>query len=312
MISRHHRGYVMLVVIAVSVLMITLLSMLANLSLRRGLEAADAERSLQQRWGAITFERALLNAAPKLFEVREELAAAQTPGKPPPPFIRTAITIRGVTFDILIGDEDAKLNLNALYHRTGIARASSDALQMLSPAAGRSLRMVPAAEPMHLERESARIGASTEFEVSDAGPPAAFRSWGEVFDLSSLAASASGDATLPNVTTGMTCWGSGQLNFRRASDQAILAIAGAVVQDGGARRLLTRYRSSPTATLAVLLQTEVSSARHRDALSRLTSETSSCFSIWIVASHRGQGALRQFTVQELDDEGVLRVNRFVQ
>ena len=112
------RGYVLLVVMAVSVLVITVLGTLAKVSLRRGLEAADAERSLQKRWGALTLERAMLANAAKVFEVQEELAKL-TPGVPPPATIRAALTLRGVTFDLLLGDEDAKLNLNSFYHHIG-------------------------------------------------------------------------------------------------------------------------------------------------------------------------------------------------
>ncbi len=311
--KRNRRGYVMLVVISVSVLMITLLSLLANLSLRRGLEAADAERTLQQRWGAMTLERTLLSQAPKLFETREELAAEQDPSQPAEPFLRAAITLRGVTFDVLLGDEDAKLNLNALYHQAGEVDTARAAMEMIGPGAGRALRLLPAMQPMAMDQGSIIENDDDEDQDEDPeiGLPAAFRSWGEVFDLPTLAETSGGSAVLPNLTTGMTCWGNGQLNFRRASDEAILAVAGTVVQDGGAQRLLTRYRSSPTATLAVLLQSEVASQRERDALARLLSETSSNFSMWLDASTGGRRSLRRFTVQFRDAEGDMRYSRFV-
>ncbi len=118
------------------------------------------------------------------------------------------------------------------------------------------------------------------------------------------------DAALPNLTTDITCWGNGQLNFRRASDQAILAVADSVVQDGGAQRLLKRYRESPTATLSVLLQTEISGQRNRDQLSEMLSETSTNFSLWIDASAKGSGSQRTFAVMRRDDEGVTRQTKF--
>ena len=78
------RGYVLLVVIAVSVLVVTALSTLAKQSLRSGLQAADAQRSLQQRWGAHTLQRAMLAKAAEVFELREKIAAESNPGVPPP------------------------------------------------------------------------------------------------------------------------------------------------------------------------------------------------------------------------------------
>jgi len=308
---RRRQGYVMLVVMAVSVLVITVLGTLAKVSLRRGLEAADAERSLQQRWGALTLERALLAKAPKLFELQEELAAKLTPGVPPPSTIRSALTLRGVTFDLLLGDEDAKLNINSFYHHGGERRSEQVVSQIVGAQLVRAIRLAPAAEPRMIAREAQRISPESDENDNEPDIPDAFRSWGEVFDLGALEAQTRSDASLPNLTTGLTCWGTGQLNFRRASDQAILAVAGLVVQDGGARRLLKRYRESPTASLAVLLQSEVSSQRNRDALSKLLSETSTNFSIWIDASSKGRGSIRHFTVTRRDEEGVTRQNKFL-
>ncbi len=305
-------GYVLLVVLAVSVLVVTTLATLAKVSLRRGLQAADAQRSLQQRWGALTLERAMLRQAPQIFMRGEETAAKATPGKPPAATIRAAVTIGGVTFDLLLGDEDAKLNLNALYHHVGKSKTERSLSRIAGPAVAMATRLVPAGEPLLLSREaSSRSGETSEPENDRLEIPPAFRSWGEVFDLSTLEGRLGGGAALPNVTTGITCWGSGQLNFRRASDEAILAIVASVVQDGGARRLLTRYRQNPTSSIGVLLQTEVSNREHRDALTSLLSEKSNNFSIWIHASAKGAGSLHQFVVMNRDDEGVTRYEKFL-
>jgi hypothetical protein len=309
---RRSRGYVLLVVMAVSILVITVLGTLAKVSLRRALEAADAERSLQQRWGALTLERALLAKAPQTFKLREELAAELAPGKPPPPAtIRAVLSLRGVTFDLLLADEDAKLNLNSFYHQLGPDRTKQAVARVAGQQAVAAIRLVPAVEPMNL----ASLGEPTSFDSDPVEEEPilldAFRSWGEVFDFKALATLYGSDAALPNVTAGVTCWGSGQLNIRRASDEAILAVAASVVQDGGARRLLKRYRENPIASLSALLQSEVSSQRNRDALANLMSETSTNFSIWIDASSQGRGSIRSFTVMRRDEEGVTRQSKFV-
>ncbi len=311
--QRQH-GYVLLVVLAVSVLVITALGTLAKLSLRRGLEAADAERALQMRWGAVTLERAILAKAPEVFQQREELAAVQTPKVPPPPSIRAVLTLGNVTFDLLLGDEDAKLSLNSLYHHAGPAKTGQAVSRIVGPAVGRAVRLVPAVEPLLIAREGKRNSLQSDDESPDEEAPPiadAFRSWGEVFDLAALENGTRSDAALPNLTTGITCWGNGQLNFRRASDEAILAVAGSVIQDGGARRLLERYRSSPTSTLGVLLQTEVSGGRNRDELRKVLSETSTNFSLWIDASSQAIGSRRSFTVMRRDEEGVTRQSKFL-
>lgn len=303
-------GYVLLIVIAASVLVVSMLGTLAKQSMNRGLAAADAERSLQQRWGALTLERELMKVAPKVFEIQEEIAKEQSPPTRPPATIRAALTLKGVTFDLLLGDEDAKLNLNSMFHHTGLQKTEQAVTEMVGPGGMRSIRLLPVTKPMLISRENSRLGQQAEDGDEDTVIPDAFRSWSEVFDLVSLPAQAGSDAALPNLTTGMTCWGNGQLNFQRASPQAILAVAGSIIQDGGSQRLLSRHQSNPTLSLEVLLQSEVSNRRQRDKLNELMSETSTNFSLWIDASTKSMGSIRTFAVTRRDSEGVTRHSRF--
>jgi hypothetical protein len=307
-------GYVLLMVLAVSVLVITVLATLAKVSLRRGLQAADAEVSLQQRWGTQTLQNAVLRRAGAVFELREKqhqelVAAKRASPVPPPPTIRTALTLGGVTFDLLLGDEDAKVNLNALYHQSGLAKTEQAISAITGQAGTMAVRLTPACEPASLQRRKSTTATSRD---TDDQPDSrdAFRSWGEVFDLQSLQQQFNSPAALPLLTSDLTCWGNGQLNFRRASDRAILAVTGAVVQPGGAARLLQRYRSSTAATPSVLLQTEVNRPRDRQRLSEMVSETSTNFSLWIHASAKGRRSLQQLVVMNRDDEGVTRFQKF--
>ena len=66
--SRSRCGYILLVVLGVLVLVVTVLGLLAKVSLRRGVQSVDAELALQQRWGAVSLQRVLLHDAPKIFE----------------------------------------------------------------------------------------------------------------------------------------------------------------------------------------------------------------------------------------------------
>ncbi|MFK8115063.1 MAG: hypothetical protein AB8B91_22875 [Rubripirellula sp.] len=305
------RGYVLMVVIAVSVLVITVLGSLATQSLRRGLAAADAERSLQQRWGALTLETELLYAAPKVFELQHELAKQQSPPVRPPSTIRAALTLNGITFDLLLGDEDAKLSLNAMYHHVGQQKTEAAILEMVGPVGRSAVRMLPASKPQQIARENTRLNRQPEDADDESVIPDAFRSWGEVFDLANLEHGVGSDAGLPNLTTSMTCWGNGQLNFQRASDNAILAVIGSIIQDGGAQRILSRYQKNPLVDLEILLQSEVSNRKHRDELKQLLSQASTNFSIWIDASSRASGSVRTFTVTRRDSEGVTRQSKFM-
>ncbi len=298
-------------VIAASVLVVTVLGTLAKISMRRALDAASAQRSLQQRWGALLLQQALLKRAASIFQEREELLAKIDPKMVPPPYLRDVITMHDVTFDILLGDEDAKLNLNALYHQVGSGEAEAAIHTIVGPTARGAVRLLPVKKPMSLSREQKILSVSAEAsDDEELATVDAFRSWGEVFDIAALKTLLGSEAAVANATTGITCWGTGQLNFKRASDEAILAIIGSVVQDGGARRILKRYRQNPAASLPVLLQLEVKQQRQRERLSRLLNQTSTNFSIWIHASSKNDRGLTHFVVSRRDDEGVTRFSKF--
>jgi hypothetical protein len=303
---------VLLVVLAASVFAVTVLSSLAKVSLRRVVEARDAELALRQRWGALSLERALLSEAPTIFEQREKIWEESNPGQPPPPpRIRDAITISGVTFDVMIGDEDAKLNLNSLYHRAGMAEVNQALAEVLPPAGRLALALWPAVEPMQLRRQQVgRPAPESNDEEKRPQVPMAFRSWGEVFDLTQLSAALQSDAALPNATIHITCWGNGPLNIRRASDQTVLAVLGSVIQDGGAQRLLQAYRGSPAPDIELLLVSQVRSERQRSQLRRQLSEISTNFSLWIDASTKSGRRLRRFVVMQRDEEGTTRYEKF--
>ena len=82
---------------------------------------------------------------------------------------------------------------------------------------------MPAVEPLRLAREQTILTAEPSPETGEIAMPDAFRSWGEVFDLSRLGTGLGGPEPLAISTTGITCWGNGQLNIRRADDASIVA-----------------------------------------------------------------------------------------
>lgn len=307
--TKRRSGYVLMAVIAVSVLIITCLSMLAGQSMRMGLKAADQERMLQKRWGSLSLQQTLLANAERVFKRQEEENLTQN--NHTTPAIRSNIVLGEVTFDILLADEDAKLPLNTLYHHVGLKKTENSISRVAGPSVTLATRLIPAVEPMQISREKQRVSDSGDEEnEAENSLPDAFRSWGEVFDIATLRQSTRNQTSLQSSTTNLTCWGSGQLNFRRASDEAILALASVAVEDGRARRILQRYKSSPTASLTTLLIGEVPNQQEQRQLQSLFSETSTNFSIWIDAHSRTGPPLRTFTVMKRDADGIVQQQRF--
>jgi hypothetical protein len=143
-----------------------------------------------------------------------------------------------------------------------------------------------------------------------AGPPRAFRSWGEVIDLDRLKSLTGSSDALPQMSTNLTIAGSGKVGMSRASDEAFDSTLAIVMGDGGARRLRQRYRQNPTAAIDALLLSEVSQERDRVRLSMLVQETGKSYSLWIDASTTGGHRLRQWVTSRLTEEGSPRTERF--
>ena len=300
--SRKRSGYVLIAVLATMVLVVTVLSALSRTSLRRALAAADAQVRLQQRVGSDSIEAALLPKAGKVFDQLQEAAEANSVTSRFPTTLRGSVTTAGVTFDVLLSDEDAKLNLNAIYHSIGQQRTEMAIREVSGALVAQSLRLVPAAV-------SETKPTNLDGEIIEA-PPRVFRSWGEVFDLSRLSASVGDDAALPNLTTELTCWGGGALNLKRASDEAIVQTAACVLSQAGADRLVRRYRENPMATMEILARQATDSDARRRALQRLLGETSNHFSIWIDASASARRSKRTFSAYRQTEDGTIANERF--
>ena len=302
-------GYVLLLVVAVMVLLMTALAALSKTSLKRALAASDARIRLQQRLGSESLEQILLQEAAGVFDRLEKAAEKERKGGADtrvPTQLRGAVSIGGVTFDVMLSDEDAKLNLNTVYHAVGLERTRRAIGEVAGPAVLRSTRLMPAVPPTPPSIQDSRGDDSVDETIV----PPAFRSWGEVFDLQRLSSTIGDDAALPNVTSELTCWAGGGVNVKRATDAAFTQTAACVLSQGAAERLVARYRESPAADLRVLIQTESSNERERLALRQLLNETSSHYSVWMDASAVARRSMRSFSVLRKTEEGSIVNERF--
>ncbi len=302
-------GFVLLLVLASLVFVTIALSSLAQMSLRMGVAALQAQEALQRRWGMITIQRALLPAAGGLFHQREKLL--ETTGEPLPgaPVLQGSLMLGRQRFELLLADEDAKANLNAIYHASGQADTEGALRRLLGPLGVLAVALrpeVPSSAPL---RQRAAPMDDEDTDVEPPAPPPAFQSWGEVFDFTQLRSNSVSDRDLAGLTRQFTCWGSGRLNVRRAGDEAVLAVCRPVVEDGLARRLLDRYRETPDYDLRVLIEKEVIDPRKRAQLLEILGDSSSSFSLWIEASSE-RFRQQHFAIRRPVAEGITRTVEF--
>src|SRR4051812_9485412 len=113
------RGYILLTTLALLVLSSTLLVTLARQTIQRSGEARQSQEDLQRRWGQISCQRALLPHAEAILLNQEKLhqRAFAT--------YRAQIQLGPQSFEIILADEQAKTNVNALLDLSDKSRTES-------------------------------------------------------------------------------------------------------------------------------------------------------------------------------------------
>src|SRR5438874_6965539 len=128
-IRRQHRGYVLVVTLALLVLCATLTAATARMAMRRALAARLAESELQHRWGMASCRAALLPHAEQILTAAE--LRLHRPHRPLAVY-STRVQLGRQRFDLILGDEQAKANVNALLERDGRENAQTRLRQALS------------------------------------------------------------------------------------------------------------------------------------------------------------------------------------
>jgi len=307
---------VLLLVLVAIVVVGVAMTTSAKRSLQMSLSAIESSRAIQRRWGMYSCQRTLLPAASGLFDVSDRTTRKQRGRKIPfPAVLSDRLILGGQTLDLIVSDEDAKANLNAIYDIGG-KRVCEKALTSLAGAIeSRTVQLIPnRASVASPTAKNSAAGESTLSGNKESTLPnidffPAFRSWGEVFDLVSLSRISGDDRQIAKMTRRITLFGTGRLNVFRAADETVLAVSKAAIQDGLAQRVLSKIRETSLSQIDLILEQTVTNEDDRQELKLLLSESSNSFSIWIEISDRSSRQQR-FAVQSPDNFGKIRTAEF--
>ena len=261
--TRTRRGYVLLLVLFVLALAAVAMAAVARLSLERSLQASRAEADLQRRWAIISCRAVLLPKAD---------AALSSSGEPVSE-VRRELRLGNQAFTLIFGDEQAKANVNLLYAQSGLAGAERQVRSIVEAAGGGvpvELRPVP--------------GRGKAFGTPDAeDEPPAFETFGQVFARSSPEALTTALGRGKPISAGLTCWGDGTLNLRKASNEAVRAACGRHLTGSEITKLLAGRAKNPDLGTSELLDELKLSEARRTKLEDLLVDESSCHSLWIIS-----------------------------
>lgn len=179
-------GYVLLMILLLLPVAAVAMAGVVRLSLHRAVEAQQAEQQLQVRWALRSAQQTL---GPQMQQALEEADRAS-----PEPVAgwQGELVLAGRPMTIVLFDEQAKVNLNALVHRRGPDMAQ-EALRTLMRRHGTALPLAlrPLARPSpetsgprrpHLTAPSPAHDAQARQEQAVTGPGApAYTSFGQIF-----------------------------------------------------------------------------------------------------------------------------------
>ena len=256
------RGYVLLITLGLIGLVGIALAGLARYSLRLALDSRVALEDAQQRWGEISCRRILLDRADEILDAEVPVDAATAPRWPRPSRFTVSFVLGEEQFNVLLSDESAKVNLNAVL-RTKPAKAA----QMVRDICD--------------EWDSTPPRIQLRPQQADPKADPRVESWGQVFDLPGFEPAGAVPAALAAATMEMSCWGDGRLNLRRASDDALRRVAGLVLDGRELAKLVEARQTWQATSMDDMLRTLSLRRGKYVALRRLLSDESDCFSLWL-------------------------------
>lgn len=273
-------GYVLLLVLFVLALAATAMTGVCRLSLEQAVHANRAEAELQRKWAVISCRSVLLPKAEAVLR-REDQPSSE---------VRRDVRLGSLSFTLIFGDEQAKANVNFLYDRSGLSEAERGIRAIVGVAGG--------GMPVELHP-----GRSPSFATPDAdSPPPAFETYGQVFGPTQPQALSARHGNLPSVVSGLTCWGDGSVNLRRASSEAVRAVLGHSLPAAQISRLLNFRAKNPDAKCSQILDLLELPEDRQDAIEDLLTDSSACHSLWIISD---SGQRKWYDLAVADDAALI-------
>jgi len=227
-----HRGYVLVMVLALLVISTTLLVAVSRVAGRGALAARFAQEDLQRRWGVASSRKAILPY------IEQILTALEQERHRPASNYTLTVKLGSQTFELILADEQAKANVNAILEASDQTRAETRLRQSLSGTGlNNRIKLRPTVGPViemidHPEATTKPTPATAPSNASNISHPQTLTvgAWGQVFDgvaPAQLIRPSPGSRRAPLDI--LTCWGNGAVNVRRTTDSAMTLAAGSSV-----------------------------------------------------------------------------------
>jgi len=284
------RAFVLLWTLALLALAAVVLTGLTRRSAHKAVEAIQAQDELQFRWTMATTRKLMLARAESLLQQAERqrhqpIAAIWLDG-----------ALGDAQLEIRVADEQAKLNVNALYDAIGPEQTASQLRQMIKDPTAQVLVELHPDPRLSVQHHEASPPATAPTTAPSLQPR--FRCWSQVVapDDPAILFQRTGHS----VTDEFTCWGNGKLNLQRASDAALSAALKPQLSPAGVQTVLRARQQKQSESTDHPIAAASLSQQDRQALSAATTSTSSCFSV-VIHARMGQRNCYELAIREIDN-----------
>ncbi|MFO8014767.1 MAG: hypothetical protein R6X20_15845 [Phycisphaerae bacterium] len=270
------RGFALLMALLLVLLAGVALAGVARRSIVTALDARDAARDLQRRWAVRSCRATLLGHAERLLDEAErgrgDADALSDTYKNAPKIHRTvACRLADIDYELVLTDEQAKLNVNTLLEDEGLAQAQSVVSRMVTATGGGA---APAVEVRLRTLAVRSLASEKDGFLPEQG------AYGQIFDGAS-ARELVGTAQAPGVSESVTCWGDGKVNVRRAPETVLKQVCEKALTRQDLRHLLEACERNPYVPLSGMLA-EVH-PKQREKVYGLLTDRSRCHGLWVIA-----------------------------
>ena len=272
-------GYVLVMVLLVVFLAGVALAGLARLSLVAALQSQGALEDLQRRWAVTSCRATLLGRVEELLDEAErgrgeDGQLSKTHLNAPMIERRAKFRLAGVEYEVVLTDEQAKLNLNRLLDETSRAEVQSVVAQWVSEAGAASDRRPEVNLQTLMDRENVS-------EENEALPR--LGGYDQVFDNVSPKQLIGDDAAV-GLAGAITFWGDGKVNLRRAPARVLEQACGQAIGPDVVTALLAVRQSDPYRKLSAMLAESDGIAKDRkEKVYDYVTDGSACHGLWVIA-----------------------------
>ncbi len=226
--ERHLEGYVLLMTLVLLALAGAAMATVSRHSAARAVQALEAQRQLQLRWGVRSCRKFVLPQAEGLLE------RAESTQRQPVVHAHTTLELGGQRFDLIVTDEQAKLNVNILLardERTSLGDAPRHLRDLL-------LRLGSGGGNATVRLRPVLVNTPDRPGMNDTG--AKLVSYGQVFEIPSPESLLNLSRPEDGVSHAVTCWGDGRINLRRCSLDAAAILCEGVLDRAQIHRLVEK------------------------------------------------------------------------